>query len=170
LHLLPNLIKIKMHLPSLAVVPLAALAPLASAFGSAKVTNNCLAKMYLWSVGGSISQVHTINPGQSYSEQFHRDPASGGISLKISRRPNGLYDGSPQLNFAYTLDPNQVWYDLSTVFGTAFQGKILSVSSENEDCPTICWPTGTQPAGSQVKTCEPNSDQILTLCADECPA
>ncbi|KAL2810140.1 hypothetical protein BJX63DRAFT_434543 [Aspergillus granulosus] len=159
-----------MHIPNLALLSLAALTPLASAVGYANVTNNCLAKMYLWSVGGSIGPVQTINPGETYSEQFHRDPASGGISLKISRKPNGLYDGSPQLNFAYTLDPTQVWYDLSTVFGTAFQGRILSVSSENEDCPTICWPDGTQPAGSQVKTCEPNSDKVLTLCADECPA
>ncbi|KAL2846673.1 hypothetical protein BJY01DRAFT_174661 [Aspergillus pseudoustus] len=159
-----------MHISNLALFSLAALTPLASAVGHANVTNNCQAKMYLWSVGGSISQVHTINPGATYSEQFHRDPTSGGISLKITRTSNGLYDGSPQLNFAYTLDPTQVWYDLSTVFGTAFQGKILSVASENEDCPTICWPDGTQPAGSQVKTCEPNSDKVLTLCADECPA
>ncbi|KAL2865024.1 putative BYS1 domain protein [Aspergillus lucknowensis] len=159
-----------MHFSNLALTSLFALAPLTSAVGSANVTNNCLAKMYLWSVGGSISDVHTINPGETFSEQFYRDPVSGGVSLKISRKPDGLYDGSPQLNFAYTLDPSQVWYDLSTVFGSAFKGKILSVASENEDCPTICWPHGEQPAGSQVKTCEPNSDKVLTLCAEECPA
>ncbi|KAL4864516.1 hypothetical protein BDV12DRAFT_176063 [Aspergillus spectabilis] len=159
-----------MHFSNLATLSIAALAPLASAIGNAKVHNNCLATVYLWSVGGSVSQVHTIKPGETFSEQFHRDPTSGGISLKITRQPDGLYNGSPQLNFAYTLDPTQVWYDLSTVFGTAFRGRVLSVSSDNEDCPTICWPDGVQPAGSQVKTCEPTSDKTLTLCAEECPA
>ncbi|KAI9368119.1 hypothetical protein BJX61DRAFT_537513 [Aspergillus egyptiacus] len=159
-----------MHFSNIAIVSITALAPLANAVGYAKVHNNCLAKMYLWSVGGSVSQVHTINPGETYSEQFHRDPTSGGIALKISRKPDGLYNGSPQLNFAYTLDPNQVWYDLSTVFGSAFRDRVLTVTSDNEDCPSICWPDGVQPAGSQVKTCEPTADQILTLCAEECPA
>ncbi|KAL4914463.1 hypothetical protein BDW62DRAFT_190380 [Aspergillus aurantiobrunneus] len=159
-----------MHFTNLAVLSFAALAPLANAIGNAQVHNNCADPVYVWSVGGSISDVHTVNPGDTFSEQFHRDPTSGGISLKVTRSPNGLYDGSPQLNFAYTLDPNQVWYDLSTVFGSAFQGEVLTITSNNEECPTICWPDGTQPAGSQVKTCEPASDKTLTVCAEECPA
>ncbi|BCS25064.1 putative BYS1 domain protein [Aspergillus puulaauensis] len=158
-----------MHFTNIAALSIAALASIASAVGNAKVHNNCNAPMYLWSVGGSVSNVHRINPGETFSEQFHRDPTSGGIALKITRTPNGLYDGSPQLNFAYTLDPNQLWYDLSTVFGTAFQGKVLTVTSSNEACPTICWPDGSQPAGSQVKTCDTVSDETLTLCADQCP-
>ncbi|KAL4882231.1 hypothetical protein BJY04DRAFT_187440 [Aspergillus karnatakaensis] len=159
-----------MHFTNLAAFTVAALTPLATAVGNARVHNNCPATVYLWSVGGSVSQVHTIKSGETFSEQFHRDPTSGGISLKITRQADGLYNGSPQLNFAYTLDPSQVWYDLSTVFGTAFQGQVLSVTSDNENCPTICWPDGTQPAGSQVKTCEASSDKTLTLCAEECPA
>ncbi|KAL4782763.1 hypothetical protein BJX76DRAFT_358580 [Aspergillus varians] len=159
-----------MHFTNLAVLSITALAPLASAVGNARVQNNCPDPVYLWSVGGAVSDVHTINPGDTFSEQFHRDPTSGGISLKISPKPDGLYDGSPQLIFAYTLDPSQVWYDLSTVFGSSFEGDVLTVTSNNEDCPTVCWPDGTQPAGSQVKTCEPTSDKTLTLCAEECPA
>ncbi|RDW92851.1 putative BYS1 domain protein [Aspergillus mulundensis] len=159
-----------MHFTSLAALTLGALAPLASAVGNAKVHNNCAAPFYIWSVGSSVSAVHKINPGETFSEQFHRDATTGGIALKITRQSNGLYNGSPQLNFAYTLDPSQVWYDLSTIFGTDFQGQVLTVTSENDACPTICWPDGTQPAGSQTKTCEPASDQTLTLCAKGCPA
>ncbi|KAL4805034.1 hypothetical protein BDV18DRAFT_141791 [Aspergillus unguis] len=159
-----------MHFTTITALTLTALTPLVSAVGNAKVHNNCPDPVYVWSVGGSVSEAHKVESGSTYSEQFYRDPSSGGVSLKVARTANGLYDGSPQLNYAYTLDPTQVWYDLSTVFGSAFEGEVLSVTSSNEGCPSICWPEGTQPAGSQVKTCEPTADETLTLCAEECPA
>ncbi|PKX96478.1 putative BYS1 domain protein [Aspergillus novofumigatus IBT 16806] len=115
---------------------LAALIPLASAVGNAVVTNNCAAPVYLWSVGGSVGPKQTIQPGKSYSEALHHDPASGGVSLKITRTDNGLYDGSP--------------------------------SSTTRTCPSICWPKGVSPGGSQVKNCGANGDIVLTLCAKSC--
>lgn len=159
-----------MHFTNIAALTLAALTPLASAVGDAKIHNKCPDPVYVWSVGSSVSGVHKVECGETYHEQFYRDPTSGGISLKILRTPGGLYDGSPQLNFAYTLDPGRVWYDLSSVFGSAFKGETLSVTSSNKECPGICWPHGTQPGGSQVKTCEPTADETLTLCADQCHA
>ncbi|KAL4929804.1 putative BYS1 domain protein [Aspergillus undulatus] len=157
-----------MYFKSLAALSLSALAGTVSAVGNAKVHNACPDPVYLWSVGSSVSGVHTIESGATFSEQFHRDPQTGGIALKITRTADGLYDGSPQLTFSYTLDPSQLWYDLSTIFGEGFSGEVLSVASDG--CPGICWPDGTQPAGSQVKTCGTDKDQTLTLCAENCPA
>ncbi|KAA8642868.1 hypothetical protein EYZ11_010722 [Aspergillus tanneri] len=156
-----------MHLSNF-LVTLAALAPLASATGKAIVKNNCKDPVYLWSVGGSVGPKQTIKPGESYSEVFRRDPASGGISLKITTGENGLYDGSPQMNFAYTLDGNRVWYDLSDVFGDPFAGTTASVKPSDGSCRSICWANGVSPGGSQVKDCQANSDETLTLCANGC--
>ncbi|GIK00818.1 hypothetical protein Aspvir_004847 [Aspergillus viridinutans] len=150
------------------LLSLAALIPLASAVGNAVVTNNCAAPVYLWSVGGSVGPKQTIQPGQSYSEALHHDPASGGIALKITRTDNGLYDGSPQLNYAYTLDGQTVWYDMSDVFGDPFSGSAVVVKPATATCPAICWANGVPPGGSQVKNCGADGDIVLTLCAQSC--
>ncbi|KKK15332.1 hypothetical protein P175DRAFT_0438300 [Aspergillus ochraceoroseus IBT 24754] len=155
-----------MHFTSL--IPLAALASLASAAGSAVVQNHCDSTVYLWSVGGSVGPMQTLNPGASYSEEFYHDPASGGIAIKITDTPNGLYDGSPELIYAYTLDPTNLFYDLSSIFGNAFEGETLAVKSGSPSCPSICWADGISPAGSQVKSCGPDANETLTLCASSC--
>ncbi|PLB52148.1 hypothetical protein P170DRAFT_444197 [Aspergillus steynii IBT 23096] len=142
--------------------------PLVSAVGSAIVKNNCKHPIYLWSVGGSVGPKKTIQPGGTYSETFRRDPASGGVSLKITKVNDGIFNGSPQLNFAYTLDGNQLWYDLSDVFGDPFAGSALVVKPKDTGCSKICWPQGTPPGGSQVKICSADSDETLTVCAASC--
>lgn len=157
-----------MHLTTAAIAIVAALAPLASAVGNAKVINRCGAPVYLWSVGGSVGPRQTIQPGATYSEPLHHDPASGGVALKITRGKNGLFDGSPQTNFAYSLDGNTVWYDLSDVFGDPFSGSRLKVVPSLTTCPKICWDKGVSPGGSQVKNCQATSDVTLTLCAQHC--
>lgn len=90
-------------------------------------------------------------------EPIRQDPKAGGIAIKITRTPEGLYNGSPQQIFAYTLDNNTVWYDLSTVFGEPFKGHRLEVTSNTGE--KIIWPKGTHPGGSQVKSA-PASENI----------
>ena len=121
--------------------------------------------MTLWSVGSAVSQAYTLAQGAAYSEPFRKDPVTGGIAIKITKDPNGLYNGSPQTIFAYSLDGATIWYDLSDTFGDAFAGNKLSVSSTNTACPAIVWASGTPPAGSQVKACDSAHDVTLTLCA-----
>ncbi|KAJ5104327.1 hypothetical protein NUU61_001674 [Penicillium alfredii] len=150
------------------IASLAALAPLASAVGNAKVQNHCKDPVYLWSVGGTVGSQQTIEPGKEYSEPLRHDDKSGGVSLKITTKENGLYDGSPQTNFAYTLDGSNVWYDLSDVFGDPFSGESLVVNPSKADCPNICWASGVSPGASQTKTCTSDSDVTLTLCSDKC--
>ena len=158
------------------LTPLALLVTVASAtgkavnnaVGNAVVTNHCKDPIYLWSVGSSVSPKHTIPSGSNYTEPFRHDDASGGIALKITRTDNGLYDGSAQLIYSYALDGEQVWYDLSSVFGDAFAGEAVAVKPENEGCGSICWPKGTTPGGSQVKVCDAEGDVGLVVCAKGC--
>jgi Blastomyces yeast-phase-specific protein len=152
-------------LTSLLAVASLAFAPLAIA-GSARVTNNCDSEVTVWSVGGSIAGPWTLAAnGGTYSEAFEKDPQSGGKAIKITKDPNGLYDGAPQTTFAYNLDGGNVWYDLSDVFGDAFSGAKLVEASADESCPSIVWDTGVPPNGSQVKVCEADADVTLTLCS-----
>ncbi|KAJ5563096.1 hypothetical protein N7535_002459 [Penicillium sp. DV-2018c] len=157
-----------MHFSTAVIASVAALAPLASAVGNAIVTNHCDHPVYLWSVGGSVGPKQTIQAGASYTEKLHHDDASGGISLKITTVDDGLYNGSPQTNFAYTLDPGTVWYDLSDVFGDPFSGKTMVVRPSETTCSKICWSQGVNPGGSQTKSCTSNSSINLHLCAAKC--
>ena len=143
---------------------LAALTPLAHAVGNAVIENNCGKPVYVWSVGSSVSDQQRVNPGDIFGEPFRRDPVTGGVTFKVTRVKDGLYNGSPQTNFALSLQDSTIWYDLSDVFGDAFEGESVVVTPENENCPSIEWPTGVPPGESQVRNCAAKSDVTLVLC------
>lgn len=155
-----------MSLKSLAIALLATAAPIVSAVGSAKVLNSCTFPVYLSAVGSEASAVQTIpQSGGTFAETFFLDPKTGGRTIKVTREADGLFTGKPQLNFAYTLDGANVWYDLSNVFGDAFAGYKLVEKSVDGACGVIEWAAGSNPGGSQVKTCGSGSDVVLELCA-----
>lgn len=54
-------------------------------------------------------------------------------------------------------------YDLSTAFGEPFLGKEVSVTSAGS--PSIEWPAGSNPGGSQVKKGDSGVDVVFTGCA-----
>ncbi|QPH02770.1 hypothetical protein C2857_006987 [Epichloe festucae Fl1] len=137
-----------------------------SAIGNATVKNNCAFPVTVWSVGSELSPGSTIKKGESYSERFARDPEAGGRALKITREADGLFTGKPQTVFAYHLRDGAVCYDLSDVFGDAFAGHRLVEGAADTSCPSIVWPEGTPPAGSQVKNCHHGADVTLTLCSN----
>jgi hypothetical protein len=139
------------------------------AAGRAIVTNQCPEPIYLWSVGGSISNQHIINPDTSYSEPFVRDPRSGGIALKITAVEGGIFKPNvSQTIFAYNLDGNRIWYDMSDIFGDGFAGRTLTLKPTDPTCQSIVWGTGKPPAGSQVKNCGANTNLELTFCTGKC--
>ncbi|KAK4122196.1 hypothetical protein N657DRAFT_575886 [Parathielavia appendiculata] len=149
------------------ILALATVAPLASALGKARVVNNCDETVHVWSVGSQVEGPYGLSPKVGYyAEEFRKDPVTGGKALKVTRNADGLYTGAPQTVFAYNLDGDKIWYDLSDVFGDAFVGKKLVVASAEQTCPSIIWPTGVPPAGSQVKVCTANQDVVFTLCAN----
>ncbi|KAF2742379.1 putative BYS1 domain protein [Sporormia fimetaria CBS 119925] len=141
---------------------LLALGSSVAAVGNAVVKNNCPTTFYLWSVGGSVGPQQTIAPGQNYTEALRRDPTTGGIALKMTKTPDGLYTGAPTQIFSYSLDGSLVWYDMSAVFGAPFNGQRLTVSGGGG---TIDWPQGTNPGGSQVKLSSSDSNVVFTACA-----
>ncbi|EAQ86374.1 hypothetical protein CHGG_07627 [Chaetomium globosum CBS 148.51] len=147
------------------ILALAAATPLASALGFAIVHNKCATDVHVWSVGSAVEGPFKVAKDSSYAEPFVKDPVTGGKALKVTLAADGLYTGAPQTIFAYSLDGDNVWYDLSDVFGDAFVGKKVSVTSAQATCPSIIWPTGVPPAGSQVKVCTSSKDVTLTLCA-----
>lgn len=150
----------------LRLVAAVALAGAAAAVGSARVVNQCPLAVTTWSVGGAVSGPHRLRPGGgAYGEPFARDPQTGGRALKTTVAADGLYTGKPQAVFAYSLQPGAVWYDLSSVFGNAFQGHRLVVASADAACEAIAWDDGTPLAGSHVKSCHDAANVTLTLCA-----
>lgn len=151
------------------VPALAALSTLATAVaaapGTAGVKNLCDFDVYLWYVGGSVSDMETIpKKGGTKGETYKVDPTSGGRTLKMTLDEDGLYTGAPQLNLAYTLDEPRVWYDMSEVFGSPFEGHELSVQPSDDDCQDITWEDGVSPGGSNVRTCSSEADFTLVLC------
>ncbi|KAH7409856.1 hypothetical protein DE146DRAFT_774966 [Phaeosphaeria sp. MPI-PUGE-AT-0046c] len=141
----------------------------AQAIGRAIVTNQCDEPVYLWSVGGSVSEQHTIAKDTSYSEVFRTDPVSGGIALKVASVEGGLSKpNATQINFAYSLDGNQIWYDMSSVFGDGFAGRTLKITPTDSSCESIAWSYGKQPAGSQTKNCQAETNLELTFCTGHC--
>ncbi|KAN0079063.1 Blastomyces yeast-phase-specific protein [Elaphomyces granulatus] len=145
-----------------------ALAPFitqAQTVGNAVVLNNCPSDIYAWSVGSSIGPDQTIASGQNYSETYHRDPVSGGISIKLTRQPGGLTNGSPQMQFAYSLTNDTIWYDISDVFGDPFNGDSVDLQPSDQSCSPITWPTGVPPSGpDEVGACGSTSNLVLTVC------
>ncbi|OJJ50213.1 hypothetical protein ASPZODRAFT_57863 [Penicilliopsis zonata CBS 506.65] len=129
--------------------------------GSAIVINQCFSPVYLWSVDALVSPQQTLFPGDNYTETFRRDQKTGGVAIKITTVPDGLYESAPQTVFAYNLVDSCVWYDLSDVFGDPFSGEVVEILPAN---PAIYWGNGVPPAGSQVRTRPAEEDIILFLC------
>ncbi|RMZ69653.1 BYS1 domain [Pyrenophora seminiperda CCB06] len=124
----------------------------AQAVGRAIVTNQCDAPIYLWSVGGSIDDQTVIAKDQSYSETFTKGPKSGGVALKITTVEGGIFKPSvSQTIFAYNLDINQVWYDMSDMFGDGFAGRTMTLKPKDPACQSIDWYGGKPTGGSEVK-------------------
>jgi hypothetical protein len=139
------------------------------AVGRAIVKNQCDEPIHLWRVGGSIGAQQTLTKDTEYGELFTKDPVSGGVSLKISPIEGGIFKPNvSQTIFAYNLDGGQIWYDMSDIFGDGFAGRTMSVKPTDESCESITWGTGKPPAGSQVKTCQADTDLELTFCTGHC--
>ena len=157
-----------MHPRSIAIfASLLAAAASVEAFGVARVVNKCPFAVSLWTVGETTEGPFVLcDGGGSYAEPMTIDPISCGRSIKITIPEDGLYTAAPQMNFAYNLDGDDVWYDLSDVFGHPFAGHRATLASDNCDCPSLEWMHGVPPPESQVRSCySPADDVILTLCA-----
>ncbi|KAL1976149.1 hypothetical protein VTN31DRAFT_2431 [Thermomyces dupontii] len=153
-----------MKLLALAAVAVSTLPPLAYAVGNATVLNNCTDPVYVWSVGSQVGPEHTLEHNQTYSEQYRRDNETGGITIKVTRQPGGLWNGSPQLNFGYTLDGSSIWYAIGDVNGDPFTNETVVVTPANDNCESIVWEDGVPPPGIHPRVCAAEHDVQLTVC------
>ncbi|KAF2474390.1 uncharacterized protein BDR25DRAFT_256247 [Lindgomyces ingoldianus] len=155
----------------ISLITLATFIAAAQGYGRAIVNNQCDAPIWLWSVGSTISQKIKVGKDASYSEIFHSDPKSGGIAIKLTAVDDGIFQPNvSQTIFAYNLDAkkNQVWYDMSDVFGDGFFGRAVNIKPSDTGCASIDWYSGAPPAGSQVKVCQAGTDLKLTFCTNHC--
>lgn len=131
--------------------------------GTAIIQNSCAYPLYLWTVGSKISPQHTVAPYHQYREPYRHDPLSGGIAVKVTTQPHGLFSGKPQTIFAYNLNRNEsrVWYDLSDVFGDPFEGSSVQVQPAH---PAVHWVDGVPPRGSQVRVVDSSEDLKVRFC------
>jgi hypothetical protein len=149
------------------------------ALGNAIIYNKCSYDVYMWATDASRnpSSPVTIPSGGSYSEGYHT-PASGGVSLKISKTTSDI----KITQFEYTVQPydgtNFVWYDGSNVNcqGTDcpfyYEGMYLETSLSS--CPTRTCPAGAATCTGfytlynddvNSLSCDDSADTILYLCA-----
>ncbi|KAA8644271.1 hypothetical protein EYZ11_002856 [Aspergillus tanneri] len=143
-------------------MPTSSMSPMSNqTTGHAVVINECTHAIYLWSVSSTMGSQITLAPQENYTEVFHHDDQSGGVSLKVTTVKDGLYNSAPQTVFAYNLVDRNVWYDLSDVFGDPFQGHLVTLLPSE---PAINWEDGVPPAGSQVRIQDAATDLALTVC------
>lgn len=131
--------------------------------GTAIIQNACAYPLYLWTVGSQISPQHTIAPSHQHREPYRHDPLSGGIAMKVTTQPDGLFSGKPQTIFAYNLNRHEsrVWYDISDVFGDPFEGSSVQVQPAT---PEVHWTDGVPPRGSQVRVVDAREDLKVQFC------
>lgn len=133
--------------------------------GQALVVNNCPDPIYLWSVGNTSGPETCVQPNTTYHETYH-EVKSGGVAIKITAVPDGLYNNKPQLILAYTLVENErrVYYDLSEYGGSPFKGKDVKLVAGREKVPVVEWKNGVQPGQYRVFVVDPKRDLRLSIC------
>lgn len=101
---------------------------------------------------------------ESYTERYRHDPVSGGITLKVTTIADGIYNGAPELDYAYNLDNHTIWYDISGVSGDPFAGYSVALVPSVGTCRSFIWKDGKSPSGINTAPCSSKADMELTLC------
>lgn len=144
--------------------------PTPSPTGQAIVQNNCKAPIYLWVVGHEPTYDTSIAAGEAFAQTYWHDAVTGGVALKITTLVDGLYSRAPQLILAYTLNDAEglVYYDLSTVFGSPFEGqevRLVVGRGQGQD-QVVEWKNGlpSQGSGSPTMVLPVGVDLVLSVC------
>lgn len=114
---------------------LSSIAATAGAVGYAAISNYYGFDGRVWYVGGNVSEPEKNPAGAGYvSEPLQHDPVSGGRALKVFAEEDGLHNGAPHLNMVFNFEDPLVWYDVSEVFGSPFEGHQLKIEALDEGC------------------------------------
>jgi hypothetical protein len=144
-----------MRFLNIALLSATGLSALGNALGYAKVINDCSYPIYLWSVSNVTGPEVTLKPGMKYHEQFS---TTHGVAIKITTVPGGIFNGSPEIDFGYTVGSQGLFYDLTDVNGDPFNGKSGPIVPSDSSCPTASLGQGT------VFCSDINTDLTLTPC------
>lgn len=155
-------LKIVMHFSFLGLLSIVA-ALVNAAPGTMFVVNHC-PPVEIRSIGSSIGPATWLENGGVYSEPYHYDPKSGGISIAISLVADGIFNGDAQLDLQYTADTRagKIWYALNTVNGSPFEGQLVTLSGNG--CHSINWPNGKKPLNGGTMSCDISNNLYLRLC------
>ncbi|KAF7169249.1 hypothetical protein CNMCM5623_002067 [Aspergillus felis] len=110
-----------------------------SSGGGVQIVNHLSQTVYAWSVADSVSNMHTLSAdGGSYSEQWRTNSNGGGVSIKLSTKP----DQSDVLQFEYTQNGDKIFWDMSCIdMGTNSEfskyGFTVEPSQTSGDCPAV---------------------------------
>lgn len=131
----------------------------------------------------SILPHPTVNPSsltrnlEALRSRYHQSKAVRNALVRTACETNTDFAHLPlgifkpnvsQTIFAYNLDVNQIWYDMSDIFGDGFAGSTMTLKPTDSTCESIVWAYGKPPAGSQVKNCGAETDLELTFCTNQC--
>jgi hypothetical protein len=100
------------------------LTTITTTYAAAETTihNKCPFSVFYASVASTTPATTTeLHPGGYIEEDEWFDGVTG-TALKITTTKNGMWVGMPVLNFAYTVNDEEVYYDLSTVNGYGLFG------------------------------------------------
>ncbi|KAF7121604.1 hypothetical protein CNMCM5793_009074 [Aspergillus hiratsukae] len=104
-----------------------------------QIVNNLSQTVYAWSVADSVSDMHTLSAGGgSYSEQWRTNGNGGGVSIKLSTKP----DQSDVLQFEYTQAGDTIFWDMSCIDMAANSeftkyGFTVTPSQSGGNCPSV---------------------------------
>ena len=131
--------------------------------GGVQIINNMDEDINLWSTDSSAGdQQHVSGGGGTHEEKFKTNDNGGGISIKMSTT------GSKEsvLQFEYTGDGDQVFYDLSSINmdpESAFVKSGFSVTPDDSSCePSTCEPGN---ANCQETYQKPDDDHNTKACS-----
>lgn len=133
------------------------------------IVNNLKIPIYVWSVAETQGEMHTLQPGEKFSEAYKTNSNGGGVSLKVGLLP-AL---GKVLQLEYTLDGEKLFYDMSSIdllelteiiaegFGLTNNADRNSVA-ETECEPVVC-------AGGD-KTCAASYQHPDDVATHACPS
>jgi hypothetical protein len=125
------------------------------------ITNNCTDTLYLWSVPGrnGVAENLPLTSGKRYEEPWrYGTSVNPGIAIKISSEENGIYEGKPEMNLHYTVDPSdssKIWVSVDVVRGHPQQSVVFTCQGPR----TLPWIATQQ--------CSSTDDVEIILCGTQ---
>ncbi|EEA18469.1 hypothetical protein PMAA_102460 [Talaromyces marneffei ATCC 18224] len=132
------------------------------------VYNQCLFRVFVWTLGSSGSQNVLLDPYTQYREDLRRS-SNGGVDIKFTLDPEGVLTSSPQLRFTYNKLGADIQYTLNNLYGEPFYNHPLTVNplaGYGHFCRDIHWRRGTRPDGyTRKRNCRLLTAFHLHLCS-----